>query len=67
MFESLFPLFAFGLVVTGIVWKGLLSAADEAKAHREAHERTLVPMRPSENQPDPTARRDIASKPAAAA
>jgi len=67
MFESLFPIFAFGLVVTGIVWKGLLIAADEAKAHREAHERTLVPMRSSENQPDSAAQRGLASKPAVAA
>jgi hypothetical protein len=67
MFESLFPIFAFGLVVTGVVWKGLLIAADEAKAHREAHERTLVPMRPSETQPDSTVPRGVASKPAVAA
>lgn len=52
MFEYLFPIFAFGLVVTGIVWKGLLTAADVAKADREAHEGTRVPMTSSENQPE---------------
>lgn len=40
MFEYLFPIFAFGLVVTGIVFKGVLAAADVAKADRLAKERS---------------------------
>ena len=36
MFEYLFPIFAFGLVVSAIVCKGLLVAADVAKAERAA-------------------------------
>ena len=40
MFEYLFPIFAFGLVVTGIVFKGVLAAADVAKADRVAKERS---------------------------
>lgn len=31
MFEYLFPIFAFGVVVTGIVCKGLYEAVEEAK------------------------------------
>lgn len=34
MFEFLFPIFCFGLVVTGIVAKGLLTAADLAEAQK---------------------------------
>jgi hypothetical protein len=34
MFEFLFPIFCFGLVVTGIVAKGLLTAADFAEAQK---------------------------------
>ena len=67
MFEYLFPIFAFGLVVTGIVWKGLLTAADVARADREAHERTRVQLTSSENQPDPRAARSVVSKPTVAA
>ena len=45
MFEYLFPIFAFGVVVTGIVCKGLLAAADMAKAEVEAHARApLTPL-----------------------
>ncbi len=40
MFESLFPLFAFGVVITAIVVKGLLAAADVAKAERAAEARS---------------------------
>ncbi len=32
MFEYLFPIFCFGLVITGIVAKGLSMAADEAES-----------------------------------
>lgn len=39
MFEYLFPIFAFGVVITGIVCKGLLFAADVAKAEQAAEER----------------------------
>ncbi len=31
MFEYIFPIFAFGIVVTGIVCKGLYEAMEEAK------------------------------------
>ena len=31
MFEYLFPIFAFGIVVTGIVGKGIYEAMEEAK------------------------------------
>jgi hypothetical protein len=34
MFDFLFPIFCFGLVVTGIVAKGLLAAADFAEAQK---------------------------------
>ncbi len=40
MFESLFPLFAFGVVITAIVAKGLLAAAHVAKAERTASARS---------------------------
>ena len=43
MFEYLFPIFAFGLVVTGIVFKGVLAAADVAKADRLAKELDAEP------------------------
>ncbi len=39
MFEYLFPIFAFGLVISGIVCKGLIAAADVAKAERAAETR----------------------------
>ena len=32
MFEYIFPIFCFGVVVTGIVVKGLITAADMSKA-----------------------------------
>lgn len=67
MFEYLFPIFSFGLVVTGIVCKGLVTAADMAKADREAHERTRVQMTSSENQPDSKAAMGVVSGPAVAA
>ncbi|MEP6936582.1 MAG: hypothetical protein ABI871_00780 [Chthoniobacterales bacterium] len=68
MFEYLFPIFAFGLVVTGIVCKGVLTAADMAKADREAHERTRVLITSSENQPESRASTmGVVSKPAATA
>ncbi len=40
MFESLFPLFAFGVVITAVVVKGLLAAAEVAKAERAAEARS---------------------------
>ncbi len=40
MFESLFPLFAFGLVITAVVVKGLFAAAELAKAERAAEARS---------------------------
>ncbi len=67
MFEYLFPIFAFGLVVTGIVCKGLITAADMAKADREARERTRVQMTTSENQPEFRAAMGVVSEPAVAA
>ena len=50
MFEYLFPIFAFGLVVSGIVCKGLVTAADMAKADRAAHERARAQTTPSASQ-----------------
>lgn len=38
MFEYLFPIFAFGLVVTAIIFKGILAAAEVANADRVAKE-----------------------------
>ncbi len=67
MFEYLFPIFAFGLVVTGIVWKGLLTAADVAKADREAQARDRVQIPPSASQPESLTAIGVVSKPAAAA
>lgn len=32
MFNYLFPIFCFGLVITGIVYLGLIEAAEQAKA-----------------------------------
>lgn len=40
MFEYLFPIFAFGLVITAIVAKGLVAAAYVAKAERAAEARS---------------------------
>ncbi len=40
MFEYLFPIFAFGVVITAIVCKGLLAAADVAKAERASEARS---------------------------
>jgi len=40
MFEYLFPIFVFGIVVSAIVCKGLLAAADVAKAERAAEARS---------------------------
>jgi len=40
MFEYLFPIFAFGIVVSAIVCKGLLVAADVARAERTARARS---------------------------
>ncbi len=41
MFEYLFPIFAFGLLTKAIVCKGLLAAADVAKAQRAAEEDSI--------------------------
>ena len=40
MFEYLFPIFAFGVVISAIVAKGLLAAADVAKAERMSENQT---------------------------
>ena len=64
MFEYLFPIFAFGLVVTGIVCKGVLAAADVAKAERLAKERSRAT--PFEAQADVPASVQPVMKPAAA-
>lgn len=66
MFEYIFPIFAFGLLVTGIVCKGLLTAADVEKADREAHER-LAQITPPAIQPESRTAAAAVSKPAAAA
>jgi hypothetical protein len=67
MFEYLFPIFAFGLVVAGIVYKGLLTAADVAQADREAHERRRAQITPSPSEPESRAAIGVVSKPAATA
>jgi hypothetical protein len=36
MFEYLFPIFCFGLAVTGIVAKGLVTAADMAQSQKKS-------------------------------
>lgn len=51
MFEFLFPIFCFGLVVTGIVAKGLLTAADFAEAQKRLD--GSVNAEPGPMSPDP--------------
>ena len=67
MFEYLFPIFALGLVVTGIVCKGLLTAADMAKADRAAQERIRVEAKSSQSQRHSRPAMEVRSKPAVAA
>jgi len=68
MFEYLFPIFVFGLAVTGIVCKGLLTAADMSRADREVHARSLAQSTPSANPPESrTATRVVAKSGAVAA
>lgn len=67
MASYLFPIFAFGLVITGIVFLGLQQAADLAKylaaqqnrERAEADERVALPSRGTTplTQPRPTASR----------
>jgi len=40
MFEYLFPIFAFGVVITAIVAKGVLAAAEVARAERISENQT---------------------------
>ena len=47
MFEYLFPIFAFGVVVTGIVCKGLYEAMEEAKTDEALKARVGEPVRTS--------------------
>ncbi len=51
MFEYLFPIFAFGLLTTAIVCKGLLAAADVAKAQRAAEDEPISEAFGREAQP----------------
>jgi len=46
MFEYLFPIFAFGLVVTAIVCKGLYEALEEAKTDVAVKARSEKVARP---------------------
>ena len=39
MVEYLFPIFGFGVVITGIVVKGMMTAADVAQNHPDFDER----------------------------
>ncbi|HSP45038.1 MAG TPA: hypothetical protein VLO30_03520, partial [Chthoniobacterales bacterium] len=61
------PIFAFGLVVTGIVCKGLVTAAEMAKADREAKARAGVRPTSSGSQPDSIPAIAVVSKPAVTA
>ena len=45
MFEYIFPIFAFGIVVTGIVCKGLYEAMEEAKTDEAIRARAQEPVR----------------------
>jgi len=55
MLNYLFPIFAFGLVITGIVFLGLQQAADQAKelaAQRNEAEKSpehMTPVSPARN------------------
>jgi hypothetical protein len=39
MFEYLFPIFCFGVVITAIVAKGMMTAADVARNHADFGEK----------------------------
>jgi len=67
MFEYLFPIFVFGLTVTGIVCKGLLTAADMARADREAHARSLAQITPLASSPESRAATHVVKSRAVAA
>ena len=45
MFEYIFPIFAFGIVVTGIVCKGLYEAMEEAKTDEAIRARAQESVR----------------------
>ena len=45
MFNYIFPIFAFGLVITGIVFLGIQQAADLAKALAEQRNQTELDLR----------------------
>ena len=47
MFNYLFPIFCFGLVISGIVFLGVLEAAKQAKAH------DLTEREPANSSPQP--------------
>lgn len=51
MFNYVFPIFAFGLVITGIVFLGLQQAADLAKALAEQKRATELSSQPPEAIP----------------
>ena len=36
MFEYIFPIFCFGVIITGIVAKGMMTAADMARSEAES-------------------------------
>lgn len=59
MFNYLFPIFCFGLVITGIVFLGLRQAADLAK---QIAERSKA-MSPGSNQPEKYPRSRPADRP----
>jgi len=48
MFEYLFPIFAFGVVITAIVAKGVLAAAEVARAERISENLTSSQQEPIE-------------------
>lgn len=51
MFNYIFPIFAFGLVITGIVFLGLQQAADLAKALADQKRETELSSQPPEPVP----------------
>jgi hypothetical protein len=62
MFNYLFPIFAFGLVISGIVFLGLQQAADLAKelaARRDEMEKRAGAPRPSAPKPNGPAAMDF--------
>ncbi len=63
MFNYIFPIFAFGLVITGIVFLGLQQAADLAKALAEERSQTESELQ-KQGSPVPTQTANPAQPPA---